>query len=113
MQELDVNRRPRAGETGPPPQETNPSDQEDGTLTGEQPQDPKAKGRVLYEIRNVSGTSWVLDTSSDPEYYDDVDAIDVSDYTVAPDGIVKGEFFAEDGLQSGAFLLSPTTYSVT
>jgi len=117
MQELDGQIAALAqeeGNPGPPPQETNPSDQEDGTLTGEQPQDPKAKGRVLYEIRNVSGTSWVLDTSSDPEYYDDVDAIDVSDYTVAPDGIVKGEFFAEDGLQSGALVeLSPTTYSVT
>jgi hypothetical protein len=98
-----------------PPQETIPPDQEDGTLTGEQPQDMGATEKVaVYEIRNVSGTSWVIDSSSDPEYFDDLDAIDVADYTVAPGGVVTDGIDVQARLQSGALIeLSPKTYSIT
>jgi len=69
---------------------------------------------AIYEIRNVSGTSWVIDSSSDPEYFDDLDAIDVSDYTVASGSSVRGGINVESQLQSGALIeLSPKTYSVT
>lgn len=69
---------------------------------------------AIYEIRNVSGTSWVIDSSSDPEYFVDLDAIDVSDYTVASGSSVRGGINVESQLQSGALIeLSPKTYSVT
>ncbi|MEN6481731.1 MAG: hypothetical protein ABFD29_06110, partial [Anaerolineaceae bacterium] len=69
---------------------------------------------AIYEIRNISGTSWVIDSSSDPEYFDGLDAIYVSDYTVAPGDSIRGGINVEARLQSGALIeLSPTTYSTT
>lgn len=69
---------------------------------------------ATYEIRNVSGTPWVIDSSSDPEYFDDLDAIDASDFMVASGGSVTGDIDVEARIKSGALVeLSPTTYRIT
>lgn len=75
---------------------------------------PGAVKDAFYEIRNISGTSWVIDSSSDPKYFDDLDAIDVSDYTVAPGGKMRGGINVEERMEQGMLTeLSPTTYSVS
>jgi hypothetical protein len=81
----------------------------------EEPKDTKPVGKTAtYEIKNVSGTSSVMDFDTDPIYFDDVDAIDVTDFTVGAGESTGGWIDVVTLLESGALTeLSPTTYSVT
>lgn len=73
---------------------------------------PGAKKAANYEIRNVSGMPWVIDSSTDPKYFDGLDGLDASDLTVAPDEKIRGGFDVETRIQQGVLTeLSPTTYS--
>lgn len=66
-----------------------------------------------YVVKNVSGMPWVLD-QEDLGYYDDLDAIDVSDFTVEPGGTDGGGVYIEEQKERGNFIeTSPTTYEVT
>ena len=79
------------------------------------PQDkPDAKKTANYEIRNESGMPWVIDSSTDPKYFDDLDGLYASDLTVAPDEKIRGGFDVKVRIQQGVLIeLSPTTYSGT
>ena len=89
------------------PRETSPS-------TTPSQDETSAKKTANYEIRNVSGMPWVIDSSTDPKYFDDLDGLDASDLTVAPDEIIRGGFDVETRIQQGVLTeLSPTTYSGT
>lgn len=75
---------------------------------------PGAKKIADYEIRNVSGLPWVIDSSTDPKYFDGLDGLDASDLTVSPDETIRGGFDVETRIQQGVLTeLSPTTYSGT
>ena len=66
-----------------------------------------------YIVKNVSGEPWVLD-QADLGYFDDVDAVDVSDFTVGPGGTDGGGVYIEEQKELGNFVeTSPTTYEVT
>lgn len=66
-----------------------------------------------YIVKNVSGVPWVLD-QEDLGYYDDLDAIDVSDFIVEPGGTDGGGVYIEQQKELGNFIeTSPTTYEVT
>ncbi|MEL7654863.1 MAG: hypothetical protein AAGU75_03025 [Bacillota bacterium] len=68
---------------------------------------------AVYIVKNVSGMPWVLD-HDDLGYYDDLDAIDVSDFTVEPGGTDGGGVYIEKQKELGNFIeTSPKTYEVT
>ncbi len=56
----------------------------------------------------------MIDSSTDPKYFDDLDGLDASDLTVAPDEKIRGGFDVVTRIQQGVLTeLSPTTYSGT
>ena len=66
----------------------------------------------FYVLRNVSSEPWVIDSSSDPTYFDGLDAIYASDFIV-PVGAISGGFYFETRREEGLLIeLSPTTYSI-
>jgi len=75
---------------------------------------PGVKKTASYEIKNASGKPWVIDSSTDPKYFDGLDGLDVSDCTVASNEKIRGGFDVEKRIQQGVLTeLSPTTYSGT
>jgi hypothetical protein len=85
--------------------------------SGDQPAQSDGSGQdsknASYTVKNVSGVPWVLD-QEDLGYYDDVDAIDVSDFTVEAGGTDGGGVYIEQQKELGIFIeTSPSTYEVT
>lgn len=67
----------------------------------------------FYVLRNVSSEPWVIDSSSDPTYFDGLDAIYASDFIVPVGAISGGGFYFETRREEGLLIeLSPTTYSI-
>ena len=68
---------------------------------------------VVYQIRNDSGKAWMLDSSAETGYYDDLDAFDASDYTVSPGETVRTGVNEAKRLASGEMVeTSLTTYEL-
>ena len=75
--------------------------------------EPLTGKNVLCEIRNVSGSPCVMDKNVELDYFDDLDAITASDFTVPSDGNLQFTSDAESLKEYTFTETSPTTYQLT